>query len=234
VSTNSGIRRPAKVSSVSCGQRGRQGQRRQGPSGHEDERHRSANRTVVVLQHEVVADGSRRRRQRRDRRHEHRPRLHARGRRERLVERRDPLERRLQVLRLVEQPLVGDVRQEHDVARSGHRFGQRAIRFLPRPFFLADAEPSSIGLGEQDVVDDEPGGGSVQEIDQRGMHQARPRPSPHRRAHAPHTVVVYRDECDLVVNGCRPRRRAEAQVIGLELDGVHERDQREEPGQQAG
>ena len=64
------------------------------------------------------------------------------------------------------------------------------------------------------------------------MHQPRPRPAADQRLHAANAVVVDPDQDDVVGRRRRARGRRDAQVVGLELDGLDEREKAEGAGEQ--
>ena len=178
-----------------------------------------------------MADGAGRARQGWKRRRDLRPALHAGVHRERQVQRRNLAELRANRLAGVQQfraRRLGDV--NHVTGASG-RLDQRLVRLLARPLGVADHELRPVGLGEQHVVDDGFGAARREVVEERGMHQPRPRPAPDQRLHAFDAVVVDGDEDDPGTGGCLARGGggADAPVVQLHLRRA---DEAAEPNQQ--
>ena len=121
---------------------------------------------------------------------------------------------------------------EDHVAGARGRFRQRAVRRFARPRVAGQLERPPVALGEQHVVDDGLRRRAPEEVDEVAVHHARPRPAADQRLHAADAAVVDGDQHDVRPGGRRVRREAHAEVVRLELDGLQERGQPEQPGQQ--
>ena len=128
-------------------------QRRHDPPGHLDEGHVAAGRPVGVVGEAGVADPAGRAGQRRKRRGQQRTAFGKPGDRPPRLQRRDVVERRLDVLRRVDEPFARRLGGEDHVARPAHRVDQRGVALGAGPGRAADVGRALGALAEEHVVD---------------------------------------------------------------------------------